>query len=174
MTEETKQPQLKIPKEIQECVELFTVIRESILEFKRTFEIEVLLMPSYNGKPNPSKANETSNLCDLVGSIQTKLKIRDFAKKTYFPASLFIKVDEIEILSTRAKTCLRNGGIVYIGDLVQLKEYEVLRFPDLGRMTMDEIKSLLKSKYGLELDTPIPGWGTNTEYLKKVIYETNN
>ena len=59
------------------------------------------------------------------------------------------KVDELE-LSVRSANCLKNDNIVYIGDLVQRSEPEMLRTPNFGRKSLNEIREVLKVM-GLEL-----------------------
>ena len=66
------------------------------------------------------------------------------------------KVDELE-LSVRARNCLKNDAIVYIGDLVRMSEAEMLRIPNFGRKPLDEIKGVL-GQTGLYLGMEVPGW----------------
>ncbi|MEO5773924.1 MAG: DNA-directed RNA polymerase subunit alpha [Sphingomicrobium sp.] len=69
---------------------------------------------------------------------------------------LLKKVDELE-LSVRSANCLKNDNIIYIGDLVQKTEAEMLRTPNFGRKSLNEIKDVLASM-GLRLGMDIPGW----------------
>jgi DNA-directed RNA polymerase subunit alpha len=69
---------------------------------------------------------------------------------------LLQKVDELE-LSVRSANCLKNDNIIYIGDLVQKTEAEMLRTPNFGRKSLNEIKEVLASM-GLRLGMDIPGW----------------
>ena len=69
---------------------------------------------------------------------------------------LLKKVDELE-LSVRSANCLKNDNIIYIGDLVQKSEAEMLRTPNFGRKSLNEIKEVLSSM-GLRLGMDIPGW----------------
>ena len=69
---------------------------------------------------------------------------------------LLKKVDELE-LSVRSANCLKNDNIIYIGDLVQKTEAEMLRTPNFGRKSLNEIKEVL-SAMGLRLGMEIPGW----------------
>ncbi len=59
-----------------------------------------------------------------------------------FNPNLLRKVDELE-LSVRSANCLKNDNIVYIGDLVQKTEGEMLRTPNFGRKSLNEIKEVL-------------------------------
>ena len=56
-----------------------------------------------------------------------------------------------------AANCLKNDNIIYIGDLVQKTEAEMLRTPNFGRKSLNEIKEVLSSM-GLRLGMDIPGW----------------
>ena len=60
-----------------------------------------------------------------------------------FNRNLLRKVDELE-LSVRSANCLKNDNIVYIGDLVQKSEGEMLRTPNFGRKSLNEIKEVLR------------------------------
>ena len=70
--------------------------------------------------------------------------------------ALLKKVDELE-LSVRSANCLKNDNIVYIGDLVQKTEAEMLRTPNFGRKSLNEIKEVL-AQMGLHLGMEVPGW----------------
>ena len=70
--------------------------------------------------------------------------------------NLLRKVEELE-LSVRSANCLKNDEIIYIGDLVQKTESEMLRTPNFGRKSLNEIKEIL-STMNLELGMKIEGW----------------
>lgn len=83
-----------------------------------------------------------------------------------FNRQLLRKVDELE-LSVRSANCLKNDNIVYIGDLVQKTEAEMLRTPNFGRKSLNEIKEVLSSM-GLRLGMELPAWPPeNIEELAK-------
>jgi len=87
-----------------------------------------------------------------------------------FNKNLLRKVDELE-LSVRSANCLKNDNIVYIGDLVQKTEAEMLRTPNFGRKSLNEIKEVL-SHMGLHLGMEIPNWPPeNIEELAKRLEE---
>jgi DNA-directed RNA polymerase subunit alpha len=87
-----------------------------------------------------------------------------------FNRNLLRKVDELE-LSVRSANCLKNDNIVYIGDLVQKTEGEMLRTPNFGRKSLNEIKEVL-STMGLHLGMEIPNWPPeNIEELAKRLEE---
>ena len=73
-----------------------------------------------------------------------------------FNPAFLKKVDELE-LSVRSANCLKNDNIVYIGDLVQKTEAEMLRTPNFGRKSLNEIKEVL-AQMGLHLGMEVAGW----------------
>ncbi len=83
---------------------------------------------------------------------------------------LFINFDEPRP-SVRSANCLKNDNIVYIGDLVQKTEQEMLRTPNFGRKSLNEIKEVLTSM-GLSLGMNVPTWPPeNIEDLAKRLDE---
>ena len=87
-----------------------------------------------------------------------------------FNKNLLRKVDELE-LSVRSANCLKNDNIIYIGDLVLKTEAEMLRTPNFGRKSLNEIKEVL-SQMGLHLGMEIPNWPPeNIEELAKKLEE---
>ena len=83
-----------------------------------------------------------------------------------FNPLLLKKVDELE-LSVRSANCLKNDNIVYIGDLIQKTEAEMLRTPNFGRKSLNEIKEVL-SGMGLHLGMDVEDWPPeNIEDLAK-------
>jgi len=84
--------------------------------------------------------------------------------------NLLRKVEELE-LSVRSANCLKNDEIVYIGDLVQKSESEMLRTPNFGRKSLNEIKEVL-SAMTLELGMKIEGWPPeNIEEIRRKLEE---
>ena len=65
-------------------------------------------------------------------------------------------VDELE-LTVRSANCLKAENIFYIGDLIQRTENELLKTPNLGRKSLNEIKEVLASR-GLTLGMKLEGW----------------
>jgi DNA-directed RNA polymerase subunit alpha len=87
-----------------------------------------------------------------------------------FNKNLLRKVDELE-LSVRSANCLKNDNIVYIGDLVQKSEAEMLRTPNFGRKSLNEIKEVL-AQMGLGLGIQVPNWPPeNIEEMAKKLEE---
>ena len=87
-----------------------------------------------------------------------------------FNKNLLRKVDELE-LSVRSANCLKNDNIIYIGDLVQKSETDMLRTPNFGRKSLNEIKEVL-GQMSLHLGMEIPNWPPeNIEDLAKRLDE---
>jgi len=96
----------------------------------------------------------------------TKEIIEERTPELEFNAALLKKVDELE-LSVRSANCLKNDNIVYIGDLIQKSEAEMLRTPNFGRKSLNEIKEVLAGM-GLHLGMEVPNWPPeNIEDLAK-------
>ncbi len=74
-----------------------------------------------------------------------------------FSPYLLKKVYDLDELSVRATNCLKNDNIVYVGDLVQKTEAEMLKTPNFGRKSLNEIKEKL-AKIGLRFGMEVPGW----------------
>ena len=84
-----------------------------------------------------------------------------------FSPWLLKKVYDLDELSVRATNCLKNDNIVYVGDLVQKSEAEMLKTPNFGRKSLNEIKEKL-AKIGLRFGMEVPGWPPeNIEDLAK-------
>jgi hypothetical protein len=83
-----------------------------------------------------------------------------------FNLALLMKINELS-LSIRAANCLANENIIYVGDLVQRSEAEMLRVPNFGRTSMSEIKEVLV-QVGLHLGMELAGWPPeDVENLRK-------
>tara|TARA_B100000686_G_scaffold90388_1_gene97012 strand:+ start:628 stop:1632 length:1005 start_codon:yes stop_codon:yes gene_type:complete len=78
------------------------------------------------------------------------------SEKLSFNSNLLKKVEELE-LSVRSANCLKNDNIIYIGDLVQKSESEMLRTPNFGRKSLNEIKEVLQ-QMELNLGMSVPDW----------------
>jgi DNA-directed RNA polymerase subunit alpha len=92
--------------------------------------------------------------------------VEDAAPELAFNPALLKKVDELE-LSVRSANCLKNDNIVYIGDLIQKSEAEMLRTPNFGRKSLNEIKEVL-AQMGLHLGMDVANWPPeNIEDLAK-------
>ena len=97
--------------------------------------------------------------------------ISEKPKEPEFNKNLLRKVDELE-LSVRSMNCLKNDNIIYIGDLVQKSEGEMLRTPNFGRKSLNEIKEILNGM-SLYLGMEIPNWPPdNIAELSKKLEES--
>ena len=97
--------------------------------------------------------------------------VREKPVEPEFNKNLLRKVDELE-LSVRSMNCLKNDNIIYIGDLVQKSEGEMLRTPNFGRKSLNEIKEVLTGM-SLYLGMEIPNWPPdNIVELSKKLEET--
>ena len=65
-------------------------------------------------------------------------------------------VDDLE-LTVRSANCLKAENIYYIGDLIQRQENDLLKAPNLGRKSLNEIKDILATK-GLSLGMKVDNW----------------
>ena len=89
-----------------------------------------------------------------------------------FNKNLLKRVEELE-LSVRSMNCLKNDNIIYIGDLVQKTEPEMLRTPNFGRKSLNEIKEVLNTM-SLYLGMEIPNWPPdNIAEMSKKLEENN-
>ena len=77
-------------------------------------------------------------------------------RQTQFDPILLQPVDDLE-LTVRSANCLKAENIYYIGDLIQRTENELLKTPNLGRKSLNEIKEVLASK-GLTLGMKLENW----------------
>jgi len=92
----------------------------------------------------------------MIGAPTAAMPVETQTDTNQLNRYLLKKVDELE-LSVRSANCLKNDNIIYIGDLVQKTEAEMLRTPNFGRKSLNEIKEVLASM-GLRLGMDIPGW----------------
>jgi DNA-directed RNA polymerase subunit alpha len=91
-------------------------------------------------------------------NFEEEIESKDEDKEQTLPfnANLLRKVEDLE-LSVRSMNCLKNDNVVYIGDLVRKTENEMLRTPNFGRKSLNEIKEVL-SQMGLYLGMQITDW----------------
>jgi len=100
----------------------------------------------------------------------TAVVAEERAEEPAFNKNLLRRVEELE-LSVRSANCLKNDNIIYIGDLVQRSEAEMLRTPNFGRKSLNEIKEVL-AQMNLHLGMEIPDWPPeNIEELAKRLEE---
>ncbi|PIR32200.1 MAG: DNA-directed RNA polymerase subunit alpha [Alphaproteobacteria bacterium CG11_big_fil_rev_8_21_14_0_20_44_7] len=140
---------------------------------QRTDYDKLLLTIETNGAVSPEDAVALSAKV-LQDQLQLFINFEDVAapieekKEESLPFSphLLKKVEELE-LSVRSANCFKNDNIVYIGDLVQKTESEMLKTPNFGRKSLNEIKDVL-AKLGLKFGMDVPNWPPeNIEELAK-------
>lgn len=89
---------------------------------------------------------------------ESKIEKKEDAKPDLpFSQYLLKKVYDLDELSVRATNCLKNDNIIYVGDLVQKTEGEMLKTPNFGRKSLNEIKEKL-AKIGLRFGMEVPNW----------------
>jgi DNA-directed RNA polymerase subunit alpha len=120
--------------------------------------------------PDDAVAYAARILQDQLSSSSTSTSRKPLPRRTpktvWNSTRLLKKVDELE-LSVRSANCLKNDNIVYIGDLIQKTEAEMLRTPNFGRKSLNEIKEVL-SGMGLHLGMDVEDWPPeNIEDLAK-------
>ena len=96
--------------------------------------------------------DQLSVFSDLEG---TPISI-ETPKQTSVDPILLHPVDDLE-LTVRSANCLKAENIYYIGDLIQRTETELLKTPNLGRKSLNEIKEVLASR-GLTLGMKLENW----------------
>jgi DNA-directed RNA polymerase subunit alpha len=89
---------------------------------------------------------------------ESKIEKKEDAKPDLpFSPYLLKKVYDLDELSVRATNCLKNDNIIYVGDLVQKTEGEMLKTPNFGRKSLNEIKEKL-AKIGLRFGMEVASW----------------
>lgn len=122
-------------------------------------------------KPEDALALAARILIDQLGLFVNfedpeMVKKEEVEEELPFNKVLLKKVDELE-LSVRANNCLKNDNITYIGELVQKTENDMLKTPNFGRKSLNEIKEQL-GLMGLYLGMDVQGWPPeNIEELSK-------
>lgn len=103
---------------------------------------------------------------------QLVIESKEAESKPKWNPNLFRKVDELE-LSVRSANCLKNDDIILIGDLVQKTEAEMLKTPNFGRKSLNEIKEVLE-EMSLGLGMKLEHWPPeNLDELTKQLEEEN-
>ena len=91
-----------------------------------------------------------------IDTVSADALVPQISRPTPFDPILLRPVDELE-LTVRSANCLKAENIYYIGDLVQRTETELLKTPNLGRKSLNEIKEVLASR-GLTLGLRLEHW----------------
>lgn len=125
-------------------------------EFAQKGEAELLRLPNFGRK-------SLNELKEILAQIGLHLGVAIFEWPQPDPEllsrqanKLLERIEELE-LSVRSANCLKNDGINYVGELVQKSEAEMLRTPNFGRKSLNEIKELL-AQSGLHLGMDLSRW----------------
>lgn len=92
----------------------------------------------------------------VIAKLEGKIECETVREDISFDPILLRPVDELD-LTVRSANCLKAENILYIGDLVQKTEQELLKTPNLGKKSLTEIKDVLASK-GLSLGMRLESW----------------
>jgi DNA-directed RNA polymerase subunit alpha len=134
---------------------------ESARVEQRTDLDKLIMDIETNGAIDPEEAvryaarilvEQLSVFADLKG-MPTQIEEK---KATQIDPILLRPVDDLE-LTVRSANCLKAENIYYIGDLIQRSETELLKTPNLGRKSLNEIKEVLASR-GLTLGMKLENW----------------
>ena len=128
---------------------------------QRTDLDKLILDVETNGSIDPEEAvrysarvliEQLSFFADLVSTPVLK----EYPASPQIDPILLRPVDDLE-LTVRSANCLKVENIYYIGDLIQRTEAELLRTPNLGRKSLNEIKEVLASR-DLSLGMKLENW----------------
>ena len=134
---------------------------ESARVEQRTDLDKLIMEIETNGVVEPEEAiryaarvlmEQLSVFADLEGTAPTI----EASKPAQVDPVLLRPVDDLE-LTVRSANCLKAENIYYIGDLIQRTENELLKTPNLGRKSLNEIKEVLASR-GLTLGMKLENW----------------
>ncbi|MBA4254736.1 MAG: DNA-directed RNA polymerase subunit alpha [Polaromonas sp.] len=137
---------------------------ESARVEQRTDLDKLVLDIETNGSIGPEEAVRASAkilveqlavFAQLEGGVMDAIASPQKAAQQFDPI-LLRPVDELE-LTVRSANCLKAENIYYIGDLIQRTENELLKTPNLGRKSLNEIKEVLASR-GLTLGMKLENW----------------
>ncbi len=134
---------------------------ESARVEQRTDHDKLIMEIETNGVIEPDEAirnaarilvDQLSVFADLEGSAQPI----EHQRSAQVDPLLLRPVDDLE-LTVRSANCLKAENIYYIGDLIQRTENELLKTPNLGRKSLNEIKEVLAAR-GLTLGMKLESW----------------
>ena len=134
---------------------------ESARVEQRTDLDKLIMEIETNGAIEPDEAirnaarilvDQLSVFADLEGSAQPI----EHQRSAQVDPLLLRPVDDLE-LTVRSANCLKAENIYYIGDLIQRTENELLKTPNLGRKSLNEIKEVLAAR-GLTLGMKLESW----------------
>lgn len=132
---------------------------------QRTDMDKLIIEMETDGTVDPEEAVKTAAtiLYDQISVFVDLKQISQISKEKEEPEVdpiLMRPVDDLE-LTVRSANCLKAENIYYIGDLVQRTEVELLKTPNLGKKSLNEIKDVLRER-GLTLGTRLENWPPNS------------
>lgn len=128
---------------------------------KRTNLDKLILELETNGTINPEESVRQAaqilldQLC-IFFNLKIKKETEEKKIENKFDPMLIRSVDELEF-TVRSANCLKTENIHFIGDLIQKTEIELLKTPNLGKKSLNEIKDILASRK-LSLGTKLKNW----------------
>jgi hypothetical protein len=124
--------------------------------------LDIIMTTWYRWKIAPETCQIEEDVKEVEKPIETVLP---------FDKNLLRKVDDQE-LSVRSHNCLQSDNIVYLGDLVRKKEVELLKTPNFGKKSLNEIRSMLQN-LNLSLGVKSGDWPPNNveEVARKYLGE---
>ena len=112
--------------------------------------------------PEVALMNASNLICECMDNIIDKEEISERVSAPVAPPMpdpvLMQPVEDLE-LTVRSANCLKAESIIYIGDLVQRTEVELLKTPNLGKKSLNEIKDVLAQR-NLSLVMLLANWPT--------------
>ena len=127
-------------------------------------EAELLRQPNFGRK----SLNEVKALLSSTEGLTLREECTDKEDELDFLtieesiSSILLRPVQTLDLTTRASNVMENQGITTVGELVQLTESELLRTPNAGRLTINNLKSVL-AQLGLSLGTTVQNWPSKEE-----------
>jgi Bacterial RNA polymerase, alpha chain C terminal domain len=125
-------------------------------DFARKSEAELLRIPNFGRKSLNELKEVLAEIGLHLGQDLPDWPPEDISALSQQASKLLERVDKFE-LSVRSANCLKNDGINYVGELVQKSEAEMLRTPNFGRRSLNEIKELLAGS-DLHLGMDLSRW----------------
>lgn len=132
-------------------------------ELVRRTEGELMRSPTMNRRMF-SQIKEALAECGLHLGMEVPYWPTERLAAIVLKAGIFFeRVDEMP-LSVRSANCLKHANVDYVGQLVQKTDEELLRTPNFGRSSLNEIREML-SGMGLPLGTDLSDWSGSTDTL---------
>ena len=125
-------------------------------DFASKSEAELLRIPNFGRKSLNELKEVLAQIGLHLGQDLPDWPPEDIDSLSQQASKLLARVEDLE-LSVRSANCLKNDGITYVGELVQRSEAEMLRTPNFGRRSLNEIKEVL-AQAGLHLGMDLASW----------------